>query len=470
MKTLRYLVWALCISIPSTFCAGQSSYAEYSKAELISSDQFDEAGGWKLTEYQMTGGWLARTHVLKGMALKQVQLDENRDFEMEISAEMAYEKGVFPKIYLGDYSVVFTCLNQFGLTCNTGVMFLNKPDSYGKYLASSHTVAPPIPFSFIGTKPSLITIRKIDGRMYFFINRELVASAMYKPFSQQTIGVHTVRAVDFITVNYLKKGSGELAYEKANEPQAIPFSPARPVMVKPGGKHYALLIGVSTYADSRLSLNQPTEDAQKLKELLVTRYSFSDSTTFLVLNPTRQKLIAELFRLRKVIGPNDNLLVFYAGHGYWDEAAQQGYWWPSDAIPDDPSNWLSNSDVREQIRSIKSGHTLLVSDACFSGGIFKTRSANSIKAAGLDIQYLYRTPSRRAITSGTMTTVPDKSVFFQYLFKRLQENQEPFLASQQLFDSFRLAVINNSQAIPQDGVIAETGDEGGDFVFIKRNP
>jgi hypothetical protein len=73
------------------------------------------------------------------------------------------------------------------------------------------------------------------------------------------------------------------------------------------------------------------------------------------------------------------------------------------------------------------------------------------------------------MTSGTMTTVPDNSVFMDYLMKRLTENQAKFISSQQLFDSFRAAVINNSSVVPQDGVIAETGDEGGDFIFILKN-
>src|SRR5207244_3019787 len=156
------------------------------------------------------------------------------------------------------------------------------------------------------------------------------------------------------------------------------------------------------------------KDALQIKNILVNRYSFTDSTTFLLLNPTRQKILSELYRLRKIIGPNDNLLIFYAGHGYWDKDAKQGYWWAKDAGRDDPSTWLSNSDLREQIRSIKSALTLLISDACFSGGIFRTRSGDELMNASKDIQILYKMPSRRAITSGTMTAVPDNSVFLEY--------------------------------------------------------
>jgi hypothetical protein len=32
-----------------------------------------------------------------------------------------------------------------------------------------------------------------------------------------------------------------------------------------------------------------------------------------------------------------------------------------------------------------------------------------------------------------------------------------------------MAVINNSNVVPQFGEIKEVGDEGGDFIFIKRD-
>jgi hypothetical protein len=239
-------------------------------------------------------------------------------------------------------------------------------------------------------------------------------------------------------------------------------------LVKPTGKYYALIIGVSEYNDPQLSLDRPLEDAKKLKQLLMAQYNFRATDIKFLSNPNRQQIIKELFALRKKVGPQDNLLVFFAGHGYWDQEVSQGYWWPKDAQADDPSHWLSNSDLREQIRGIKSAHTLVISDACFSGGIFKTRDPGDIKRAGLDIVMLYKNPSRRAMTSGTLTTVPDQSVFFDYLYKALSDNTDKFLPSGDLFSRFRQAVINNSRVVPQDGVIAETGDEGGDFIFIRQ--
>ncbi len=108
----------------------------------------------------------------------------------------------------------------------------------------------------------------------------------------------------------------------------------------------------------------------------------------------------------------------------------------------------------------------MISDACFSGGLFRTRSA--FEASPPAIQEVYRLPSRKAMTSGTLTEVPDESAFLHYLIKRLEENTTPYLTAQELFVSFRTAVINNSRNVPQFGEIQDAGDEGGDFVFWRR--
>ena len=83
---------------------------------------------------------------------------------------------------------------------------------------------------------------------------------------------------------------------------------------------------------------------------------------------------------------------------------------------------------------------------------------------------MYKMPSRKAITSGTLTTVPDKSVFMQYLINGLQVNEDPLFSAEQLFYDLKISVINNSSngQVPQYGVIRQTDDQGGAFIFLKR--
>ena len=67
-----------------------------------------------------------------------------------------------------------------------------------------------------------------------------------------------------------------------------------------------------------------------------------------------------------------------------------------------------------------------------------------------------------------LNEVPDRSVFMKYLTKRLEENNIKYISSLELFTQFRVAVMNNSNNTPQYGTIHNTGDEGGDFIFIKK--
>ena len=238
--------------------------------------------------------------------------------------------------------------------------------------------------------------------------------------------------------------------------------------VKIPGKYFALLIAVEDYQNSTISnLNQPIQDAQLLKNIL-NNYTFESKNIIFLKNPSRDKIINTLDQLSQRITERDNLLLFYAGHGYWDKKLKQGYWLPNNASKNSRSKWISNSTIRDYIRGIPTQHTLLVSDACFSGGIFKARKA--FYDAPTSINELYRLPSRKAMTSGTLTEVPDKSIFIEYLIKRLRENEDRYLPSEQLFNQFKNVVINNSplRQVPQYGEIREAGDEGGDFIFIRR--
>jgi hypothetical protein len=234
------------------------------------------------------------------------------------------------------------------------------------------------------------------------------------------------------------------------------------------GNYYALLIAINDYNDPLINnLDKPISDAQKLFDVLVSDYLFEKSHITFLKNPTREQIISALDRLENEVTKADNLLIFYAGHGYWNDLTQKGYWLASDASKQNTANWIGNSSISDYIRSIPAKHTLLIADACFSGSIFKTRAA----FGGLDksAQRLYDLTSRKAMTSGTLTEVPDKSVFIEYLIKRLYDNSESYLSSEQLFFSFKPAVLNNTENIPQFGVVGNSGDEGGDFIFIKRS-
>jgi hypothetical protein len=252
------------------------------------------------------------------------------------------------------------------------------------------------------------------------------------------------------------------------------LAPKSPDLIEPAedvldlkGKYYALIMGVNEYDDQYITdLDSPLKDAERVYNVLTHFYTFDKENVSYLKNPTRAAIISEMDRLERNITENDNLFIFFAGHGYWDERSDKGYWLPSDASRSNTVNWIRNTSISEYMASIKSRHTLLVADACFSGGIFKTRRAFSMP--DMAVKRLYDLPSRKAMTSGTLQEVPDKSVFVEYFVKRLEENLKKYLPSEQLFFSFKPAVLNNSDNVPQFGIIKNAGDEGGDFIFIRR--
>ena len=232
--------------------------------------------------------------------------------------------------------------------------------------------------------------------------------------------------------------------------------------------YYALIIAVQDYSDqSVIDLDQPASDARLLRDELVTDYTFQPANITLLENPTRANIIETFDKLTATVQSTDNLLIFYVGHGIWDEQIEQGYWLPSDAKKTSKAAWLSNGTIRDYIRAIDSKHTLLITDACFGGGILKTREAFQSSKAMFE---MYKLPSRKAMTSGALKTVPDKSVFIEYLIKALKTNDQPLISADQLFTTFKYNVINNSPngQVPQYGVISQADDEGGDFIFLKK--
>jgi hypothetical protein len=287
-------------------------------------------------------------------------------------------------------------------------------------------------------------------------NQMKVASGVSDPV-KVAIGNGSTTRADLTSVT---KEEASTAIAKTAAPAATANRP----------NYYALLIGVEKYqyANANLgNLNQPVKDATALMTVLAGDYSFKQENVQILKNPTRDQIITAFEDLAKKVTPKDNLLIFYAGHGIWDERLKVGYWLPSDAKTDNKSAWIANSTIRDYISGIQSKHTLLITDACFSGSIFKTREVIS-EVNEYAVAKIYQLPSRKAMTSGTLTTVPDTSKFMEYLLKRLRDNTNNFLTARQLFFSVETAVMNNTNTVPQFGVIQETGDEGGDFIFMRK--
>lgn len=240
------------------------------------------------------------------------------------------------------------------------------------------------------------------------------------------------------------------------------------------GNYYALIIGIDNYTGQWRQLKNAVSDAKAIYQILNSKYKFNYLKVLYNEQATRMNIIKELEWLVQNVKPTDNLLIYYSGHGEFNQSLNKGYWVPVDATAASTSYYISNSDIQTFLGGIKSKHTLLISDACFSGDIFRGNTV-SIPFEESDKYYakVNSVNSRKAITSGGVEPVLDggregHSIFAYYLLKSLTGNEKKYYDASQLFDNIKIPVLNNSDQSPQFNAIKNAGDEGGEFIFLKK--
>ena len=244
------------------------------------------------------------------------------------------------------------------------------------------------------------------------------------------------------------------------------------------GRYHALVIGNNDYRLLR-PLRTAVNDAREIARVLEEQYRFKVT---LLLNADRYEMLSALNALRARLTEEDNLLVYYAGHGELDRINQRGHWLPVDSEPDSPANWISNISVTDILNAMTVQQLLVVADSCYSGTM--TRSAVTRLEPGLSeeartqvIQTMAHKRSRLALTSGGLEPVVDDaggphSPFAQSFLELLRLNQG-VLPTQELFRRLQVRVVTmvrrlEMQQIPEYAPIRFAGHESGDFLFVRK--
>jgi TPR repeat protein len=239
------------------------------------------------------------------------------------------------------------------------------------------------------------------------------------------------------------------------------------------GSYYALVIGIDAYHPPLAQLKTAVDDAKAIGNLLHQRYGFQ--VTYLIdEKATRFNILDALARYRNTLGPNDNLLIYYAGHGYSDREAQKAYWLPVDADSSNSPNRIIADDLTTGVRVLPSRHVLIVSDSCYSGALSRDADApvpSDGEAAFLN--RMLRSRSRTLMASGGNEPVSDSgsnghSVFAGAVLRALDREAQPmFTASDLFYGSVRQQVAGKSEQLPQYSIIRNSDHDEGDFVFMR---
>ena len=250
----------------------------------------------------------------------------------------------------------------------------------------------------------------------------------------------------------------------------IRVSVARDELVVETGRYFALVIGNNNY-DAMPTLKTAIADAEAISEVLTQRYGFAVTQLH---NATRYDVLKALSTFRKELSYEDNLLIYYAGHGVVDPVTERGYWLPVDAEESLQANWISNADITDSLKAIAARHVLVIADSCYSGILTRDVPVQleTFEDRRAWIERVVEKRSRTAFSSGGLEPVADggggrHSVFAKSLLDVLRNNTR-LIDAGTLFLPVRKQVVLNANQTPQYADIRLAGHEGGDFVFAPR--
>jgi hypothetical protein len=247
------------------------------------------------------------------------------------------------------------------------------------------------------------------------------------------------------------------------------------------GRFYALIVGNQNY-DVLESLKTPHHDAERAAKILSTQYGF---TVQVIKDGNDVAILKALNELNGVLGPNDNLLIYYAGHGYRlkNEKTENGYWLPRNAErPPNDTYWVPNEQITSHIGRLQAKRVLVVADSCYAGLLSTDSSFFFLdKPTEVSKEYImFKLPkrSRLLIASGGDNPVLDEggqgNSVFGKAFLDVLESNSAIMTAPALFSKVQGkvkegALRNHFDEQPEFKSIKGAGHEVGDFFFVPLN-
>ncbi|MCB0547107.1 MAG: caspase family protein [Phaeodactylibacter sp.] len=234
----------------------------------------------------------------------------------------------------------------------------------------------------------------------------------------------------------------------------------------PSGKNHLLVIAIDTYAHCP-KLNNCVKDAQDFAAVMLDKYRFEaeNVTTLYNAKATRANILDGLKALKKRVGLEDNLILYFSGHGEVEDSI--GYWVPVEARPANEWEFVSTSEIKARLDAINSFHTFVIVDACFSGSLFATYK--SVRPG-----YEYKRSRWGLAASHTRERALDgqpgeNSPFAEKLLKLLNDNAED-IGVQKLATEVIEAVqaATRGRQVPVFKPLDVKGDDSGQYVFHLR--
>ena len=235
--------------------------------------------------------------------------------------------------------------------------------------------------------------------------------------------------------------------------------------VKPSeGQNYLFVIAIDDYVHCP-KLHNCKKDVEDFVEVLTSRFDFKKENVQKLIdqNATAGNILKAFRDYIKKIQPSDSLIIYFSGHGTYDEVYDQGYWIPVEAQVGKIEDYISNSVIINVLNRTKSLHTFLITDSCFSGTLFQKYKMS------VGIERLSYFPSRWGLTSGRNEVVSDgnpgdNSPFADCLLYYLKNVRNSFGVAKLCTHVVENVTASNHQ-IPRGETLKVEGHRGGQFFF-----
>ncbi len=142
-----------------------------------------------------------------------------------------------------------------------------------------------------------------------------------------------------------------------------------------GGKKYAIVIGISDYPGTSSDLQYGDKDALEVKRVLTADYGFSVVKLLTDSQATASNIFAEVNNMRGLLGPSDELVFFYSGHGAKGKADdgdsnkvdQSIVVW--NGSEDDGFAFIWDGQLDALFSGFPTNRIIFIFDSCLSGGM-----------------------------------------------------------------------------------------------------
>jgi len=269
---------------------------------------------------------------------------------------------------------------------------------------------------------------KIDGVL---IQNPIADNSKFKEYAiEDLFKAKTDTVTRIVYVNSDSKSSyrfEKLSDVDKNIPQGAAANPYR----------FALIVGNEDYSSHQPDLKSESNvvfarnDASAFKEYCTGTLGIPEKNITFLLDATGGQInqgIAKLKLLSKVCGGKAQLIVFYAGHGFPDEATKEPYLIPVDVNGANVTSGIKLQDLYSSLTEFPAERITVYLDACFTGG---GRNAGLIASRGVKVRPRAGVLAGNIVvfssSSGEQSSLPyadaKHGMFTYYLLKKLQETK-----------------------------------------------